>query len=91
MPFGAHIVVRGRVQGVYFRAATQGQAQARGLTGWVRNCPDKSVEILALGAREAVEGLIGWCREGPPRSRVDDVAVRWGEYDGGENGFVIRY
>jgi len=91
MTLGANIIVRGRVQGVYFRASTQARARARGLSGWVRNCPDGSVEILALGAREAVEELVAWCHEGPPRSRVDEVSVRWGEYQGGESDFTIRY
>ena len=71
-------VVRGRVQGVAFRAATLDQARRLGgLSGWVKNLPDRSVEVLAEGARADVEALLAWCRHGPPAARVDDVQVTW--------------
>lgn len=61
-----HAVVHGRVQGVFFRASTQKKARALGLTGWVRNLPDGTVEVLAVGPRPALEALLAWLHEGPP-------------------------
>lgn len=69
------LVVRGRVQGVGFRASCAAQARRLGLDGWVRNLADGSVQVLADGPAAAVEALISWCRHGPPLARVDDVAV----------------
>ncbi|MDP6476716.1 MAG: acylphosphatase, partial [Nitrospinaceae bacterium] len=60
-----HIIVHGRVQGVFFRASTQTRALELSLVGWVRNLPDSSVEIHAEGDRENLELLIEWCRQGP--------------------------
>lgn len=70
-----HIVVRGRVQGVYFRATTQSTAQALGLFGWVRNLSDGSVELHAEGERANLDRLIAWCHEGPPAASVTSVEV----------------
>lgn len=87
----AHLIVSGRVQGVYFRAETQEQAAAMGLTGWVRNKPDRSVEIVAEGSREDVEKLIGWCRQGPPGAEVSGVKVAWENYTGEFEKFKITF
>jgi acylphosphatase len=87
----AHLVVNGRVQGVYFRAETYDQAAALGLTGWVKNRPDRSVEAVAEGSREKIEKLIDWCRQGPPRAEVLDVNVTWEEYTGEFEEFKIIY
>ena len=87
----AHLVVNGRVQGVYFRAETQDQAVALGLTGWVKNRPDRSVEAVAEGSREKIEKLIEWCRQGPPRAEVSGVNVAWEEYTGEFEEFKIIY
>ncbi len=69
------LLVHGRVQGVWYRGWTVDQAEALGLDGWVRNCRDGTVEILASGTEEAIAALIERCRRGPPAARVDDVAV----------------
>lgn len=69
----SRVRVRGRVQGVWFRASARDEALGLGLAGWVRNCPDGSVELLARGPREAVDRLVEWCRRGPPGARVDAV------------------
>jgi acylphosphatase len=66
-----HVRVRGRVQRVYFRASTQELAMRLGLSGWVRNCPDGSVELIAEGPVEALEQLLVWCQHGPDGARVD--------------------
>jgi acylphosphatase len=78
----AHVVVRGRVQGVFFRDSVQEQARALHVAGWVRNCSDGTVEAVFEGPRPAVERLVEWCRTGPPRARVDGVDVRWEEPEG---------
>ena len=72
-----HLKIAGRVQGVYYRAAAVQQAQNLRLTGWVMNCPDGSVEAVAEGAKEKLEKLVAWCRQGPDGARVTHVDVRW--------------
>ncbi len=62
--------VKGRVQGVFFRAATREQAQALNLTGWVRNLSDGRVEILACGEKENLEKLLSWLQHGPDMAQV---------------------
>lgn len=67
------LVIEGRVQGVWFRDSTRRQASMLGVTGWVRNRPDGSVEVLAEGPEKAVKRLIAWCHAGPSAARVDRV------------------
>lgn len=85
----AHVVISGKVQGVYYRVETRDQAKSLGVTGWVRNMPDGRVEGLFEGERGCVEKLIEWCRQGPPRARVSDVAVEWQDGRGEFCGFEI--
>lgn len=66
-------VVSGRVQGVFFRAATEDTARRLGLTGWVRNLPDGSVELVACGDESKLKELERWLWQGPPRARVEQV------------------
>jgi acylphosphatase len=89
-PVRVHLKIAGRVQGVYFRASTVTQAQNSEVTGWVRNCPDGSVEVVAEGARDSIEGLIEWCRRGPPGARVSHVEVEWERPQNNFAGFGIR-
>jgi acylphosphatase len=70
------LIVHGQVQGVWYRGWTVDQARALGLDGWVRNCCDGTVEILASGNDDAVAALIERCRQGPPAARVDEVEER---------------
>ncbi|MFA5487672.1 MAG: acylphosphatase [Candidimonas sp.] len=67
------ISVRGRVQGVGFRAATVRRAHMHGVTGWVRNMEDGSVQVLAQGEPDRVDSLLSWLHQGPPAARVDAV------------------
>ena len=83
--------VTGHVQGVYYRAETRQQACNLGLTGWVKNLPDGQVEILAEGEKQRVRQLIVWCRQGPPRSHVDQVEEFTEEYTGDYDSFEITY
>ena len=69
------IRVTGRVQGVWYRGWTVDSARALGLSGWVRNRRDGSVEILAEGVATALDALVAQCRHGPPSARVDRVTV----------------
>jgi acylphosphatase len=62
--------IEGWVQGVYFRASTVQEAHRLGVTGWVMNCPDGSVEAVAEGTRARIDELIAWCRRGPPGAQV---------------------
>lgn len=84
-----HLIVRGRVQGVFFRAATQREARRLGLTGWVRNRPDGSVEMLAEGDEGQLRQLCMWAEKGPSAARVDDVNIRWRAYSGDYPEFRI--
>ena len=70
------VMIRGRVQGVGYRAWTEYTALERGLQGWVRNCRDGNVEALFSGPAEAVAAMIEACRDGPPGARVDFVDQR---------------
>lgn len=85
----AHLIISGRVQGVFFRAETCKQAAALGLTGWVRNKPDRTVEVVVEGSRRDVEKLIAWCRQGPPVGEVSGVTVAWEDYTGEFEKFII--
>lgn len=67
--------IRGRVQGVWYRAWTVGEASKRGIDGWVRNRADGSVEALFMGPAAVVDSLIEACRDGPPLARVDSIEV----------------
>ncbi|MCR4376663.1 MAG: acylphosphatase [Rhodospirillales bacterium] len=68
-------LISGRVQGVWYRAWTAGEADKLGLTGWVRNCADGTVEALFCGPAEKVDVMLARCRKGPPLARVDAVAI----------------
>jgi len=72
---GRSVRVTGRVQGVFFRAWTREQAQALGVSGWIRNCPDGSVAIHVSGEEAAFDQLLERVRQGPPSARVDEVQV----------------
>jgi acylphosphatase len=85
----AHVVVHGRVQGVFFRGQTRDRARSLGLTGWVRNNSDGTVEAVFEGDRERVESMIEWCRRGPAYASVDEVDVAW-EEPRDEPEFAVR-
>ena len=86
-----HAVVRGRVQGVNFRSATQREAGRLALTGWVRNQPDGSVEVLAEGPRSALDQLAAFLHHGPPAAKVTEVALDWPPAAGALRGFEVRW
>jgi acylphosphatase len=86
----AHVVVHGEVQGVFFRDSTRREAEARGLAGWVRNRDDGAVEAVFEGARDDVDAMVKWCREGPSRADVVDMQVSLREEADGLTGFEVR-
>jgi acylphosphatase len=84
----AHVIVRGRVQGVSFRVLTCDRARTRGVLGWVRNRVDGSVEAVFEGNETDVARLVEWCRHGPPGAFVQSVDVSWEDPEG-ERDFRI--
>jgi len=86
----AHIYVSGRVQGVYYRKNARRSALSLGLTGWVRNLPDRRVEAVAEGERTRVEEFLGWCREGPSMAIVRGLEVAWEAATGEFETFRIK-
>jgi len=85
-----HFKVTGRVQGVSFRAYTQRKAHSLKLTGWVRNCSDGSVELIACGLENALSDLEEWLHDGPDFARVVDIIAEDAEPEGFDE-FQIRY
>lgn len=86
-----HAVVHGRVQGVSFRYNTAQYVQrVGGITGWVRNLPDRTVEVLAEGERATLERLLAFLQQGPPGAHVTEVEYEWGAASGQYDSFDIR-
>lgn len=85
-----HLLVSGRVQGVWFRVSTRDEAVRLGLAGWVRNLADGRVEVLAAGPREALMALVGWAHQGPSGARVAGVEVTWTEPQDLPQPFEVR-
>ncbi|NLY93661.1 MAG: acylphosphatase [Myxococcales bacterium] len=83
------IIVRGRVQGVYYRATAEREARQHGLTGWVKNRKDGSVEMVVEGEEDAVKDFLAWAQVGPSTARVDKVETRWRSYTGEFTDFRI--
>ena len=84
-----HLRIAGRVQGVGYRDALRREALANGVSGWVRNRRDGTVEALLQGGPAAVDAILAWARRGPPAARVTgvDVQLAQGEYDRPYCGF----
>ncbi len=87
----AHIIVIGRVQGVFFRMETKKAADKLGVSGWVRNRRDGSVEAIFEGDKINVDAAIQWCWKGPPSSEVQNVEVNWGKYMDEFDSFQITF
>lgn len=87
----AHIWVKGRVQGVGFRAQVESEAIQLGVTGWVRNVGRNTVEAVAEGKQEVVERFIGMMQAGPRMARVDESKVEWEAVTGEFTGFGVKH
>lgn len=86
-----HLIVKGRVQGVAFRAYTQMEARRLHLCGYVRNLPDGSVEIVAEGGRKPLNKLVEWAHQGSPVAEVTEVVQTYSNAEEEFNSFMIRY
>jgi acylphosphatase len=85
-----HLILRGRVQGVFFRRATLDEAQALGITGWVRNLHSGEVEIVAEGRRDHLRMLSAWTQTGPPGASVADATEEWEDFRNDFSSFRVR-
>lgn len=85
-----HLIIRGRVQGVFFRQSTRTVALDLGLRGWVRNRTSGEVEMVAEGSRDRIETLVAWCHRGPDAAQVVDVERIDTEPAGLPEGFHVR-
>jgi len=87
----AHAIISGRVQGVFFRMETKRAADRFGVSGWVQNLRDGTVEAVFEGDRNQIDDILAWCKEGPPRAKVTDVNISWEDYSGEFRKFDISY
>lgn len=69
------LIIKGKVQGVFYRATAKDVADLIGVKGWVRNLPDNNVEITATATEELLQKFINWCKQGPPKAKVEDVTI----------------
>ena len=86
-----HILVKGKVQGVFFRKNTKQVAEALNVAGWIKNTKEGNVEIFAQANKDAIEKLIAWCRQGPAKAAVKDVEIKDAATDESINNFLIEY
>lgn len=87
----AHVIIDGRVQGVFFRQSTYEEARRLGVNGWVRNRRDGTVEAVFEGEDDPVREMVEWCRQGPPYAIVRSLDLEWEDYQGDFDEFKIRY
>jgi len=86
-----HFIVRGRVQGVCYRMYARDEARRLGVTGWVRNRPDGTVELVAEADEETLQRFLAWCRQGPPYAAVSEVVESYGPARGEYQTFEIAF
>jgi len=86
----AHLLIKGRVQGVYYRASAKDKAIQLSLTGWVKNTAAGDVEAVVTGPETAIQSFIAWCRQGPPAAEVEDVKVNPMPETAFEEFFILR-
>jgi len=86
-----HLVIEGRVQGVWFRESTRREAVALKLTGWVKNRSDGTVEALIEGPEQEVKRLVSWCRKGPPAAGVSGIRKKQETWQGEFDSFDVVF
>jgi len=91
MKLRAHVIISGRVQGVWFRASTRDKAEQLGLTGWVKNTTDGNVEAVFEGEEKVIDEMIEWCHHGPPLAEVYNVKVQKQSSTNHFDRFTIEY
>ena len=85
-----HLLIKGKVQGVFYRASAKEVAEDLNLTGWIKNTPEGDVEAAGNGSPEALEQFVAWCRQGPPSARVTEVLTTEKEEEPFDGFHVIR-
>ena len=91
MKSNLHVIISGRVQGVWFRASTKQQAEKLGLTGWVKNTDNGQVEAVFEGEDEKLDEIINWCHKGPSLSKVEKVDIKKQKPTNAFDDFSIKY
>ncbi len=86
-----HLVIEGKVQGVFYRASARDKAASLGLSGYVKNLAGGSVELVAEGTPEKLDQLVAWCRGGPPNAQVTDIKTTFSPAIGEFDNFHIQY
>lgn len=86
-----HVIISGRVQGVWFRANTKQKAEQLGVTGWIRNTRDGRVEAIFEGEENCLKEMIDWCNHGPPLAEIDNVEIKDQIPTNGFDGFSVKY
>jgi len=86
-----HVIISGRVQGIFFRANTQQKAEQLGIKGWVRNTSDGKVEAVFVGDKQKVDEIIKWCHQGPSMAEVENVEIEEKESTDEYSDFTIKY
>ena len=86
-----HVIISGRVQGVFYRANTKQKAEFLGLTGWVRNTKDRKVEAVFEGEEETINDMIKWCYKGSSLSKVEEVKIIEEKEVKNFDSFEVRY
>jgi acylphosphatase len=84
-----HLIISGKVQGVYFRKHTQDISLQNNVYGWVKNLQNGDVECVLEGLKSDIDKVMIWCHQGPPNSRVDNVEIKYEEFTGDFNEFKI--
>jgi acylphosphatase len=87
----AHVIISGRVQGVFFRGKTRNEAKKHSISGWVRNLADGRVEAVFEGEKTDVDKLISFAGIGPSGAKVRDLYIKWKDYNGEFKDFQIHY
>ena len=86
-----HVLISGRVQGVWYRASTKQKADELGLTGWAKNTADGNVEAVFEGEKTRIDEMITWCWIGPPRAQVTDIKILPAYREETYTSFVVLY
>ena len=86
-----HVIISGKVQGVFFRAETLKAATYYNITGWVQNKKDGTVEAVFEGKEQDIVLILEWCKTGSPHSKVKNIDINWDTYQGKFSDFKITY
>ena len=91
MKTNVHVIISGRVQGVFFRQSTKQKAEQLGIAGWVKNTRDGCVEAIFEGEEQLVNQIVEWCHHGPSFSKVNNVEIKKQNPINGFDNFSIKY